>query len=255
MASLLFLCSKLSAIYLGLIFVFVLFGCVYTVFYQSLRLDFIKNSRIESLTSINSKNSHINIFACSNINISHVRLTAPENSPNTDGIHIGNSTKIKISNVNIGTGDDCISMISGSQNIHISESSCGPGHGISVGSIGKDFADEYVLSIDVMNITFTNTMNGVRIKTYSDSSYSLASNIKFQNIIMKNVNNPIIIDQDYCSQCKATVQFPLLICMNYIYNFRKIIISTLRYVVLLGWCIKLKSSNQRCNIQEHFGHI
>lgn len=40
-----------------------------------------------------------------------------------------------------------------------------------------------------------------------------ASNIKFQNIVMQNVANPIIIDQNYCDQnkpCKKQVQNILL---------------------------------------------
>ncbi|KAL3534947.1 hypothetical protein ACH5RR_003408 [Cinchona calisaya] len=171
----------------------------------SLRFDFIRYSKIQYLRSINSKNAHINLFACNNINISYVRLTAPENSPNTDGIHIGASTNIKISRVNIGTGDDCISMVSGSQNIDISDVFCGPGHGISIGSLGRGFEKQYVMGISVVNTTFRNTQNGVRIKTWSPSSSSLASNISYQNIIMENVNNPIIIDQKYCPFCPPMV--------------------------------------------------
>ena len=37
-----------------------------------------------------------------------------------------------------------------------------------------------------------------------------ANNIKFQNIEMKNVANPIIIDQNYCDQlkpCKEQVKY------------------------------------------------
>lgn len=37
----------------------------------------------------------------------------------------------------------------------------------------------------------------------------IASNIKFQNIVMQNVANPIIIDQNYCDQdkpCKEQVK-------------------------------------------------
>ncbi|CDP16134.1 unnamed protein product [Coffea canephora] len=167
----------------------------------SLRFDFIRNSKIQYIRSINSKKAHINLFACDNINISYVRLTAPESSPNTDGIHIGASTNIKISRVNIGTGDDCISMVSGSQNIDISEVNCGPGHGISIGSLGRGFENEYVMGISVRNATFSNTQNGVRIKTWSPSLSSLAANISFHNIIMQNVNNPVIIDQKYCPSC------------------------------------------------------
>ncbi|KAK4487139.1 hypothetical protein RD792_006454 [Penstemon davidsonii] len=164
----------------------------------TMRFDFVKNSRIQSLKSINSKNSHFNLFACSNMNISNVKLTAPADSPNTDGIHIGTSSKIKISHAIISTGDDCISMVAGSQNIDISDVSCGPGHGISIGSLGRSLAQQHVKGINVRNCTFTNTDNGVRIKTWSPSLYSVASDMTFENIIMNNVRNPVVIDQQYC---------------------------------------------------------
>lgn len=166
--------------------------------WQNLRFDFINNSRIQYIKSINSKNIHINLFACNKINVTNVILRAPENSPNTDGIHIGTSTNLLIQNVNIGTGDDCISMISGSKNITISEVSCGPGHGISIGSLGKAFEKEYVSGIKVLNSNFTRTQNGVRIKTWAPSLPSLASDITFSGLFMNTVWNPIVIDQNYC---------------------------------------------------------
>lgn len=170
--------------------------CYYYV--QSIRLDFVTNSRIHHLRSINPKNTHFNIFASQMLNISYVRLTAPENSPNTDGIRIGSSKHIKISRTVIGTGDDCISMVAGSKHIDISDVACGPGHGISIGSLGKTHTDETVNGIQVRNCTFTGTQNGVRIKTWPQSQYTLAADILYENIIMKNVQNPIVIDQQYC---------------------------------------------------------
>ncbi|KAL0306717.1 UNVERIFIED_CONTAM: Exopolygalacturonase [Sesamum radiatum] len=123
--------------------------------------------------------------------------------PNTDGIRIGSSTRINISRAVISTGDDCISMVSGSQNIDISDVSCGPGHGISVGSLGRSHQHEHVTGISVRNCTFIGSDNGVRIKTWAPSLYSLASNITFQDIAMISVHNPIVIDQQYCplAQC------------------------------------------------------
>ncbi|KAL3638304.1 hypothetical protein CASFOL_017675 [Castilleja foliolosa] len=173
----------------------------------SLRLDFVTNSKIHHLRSINSKNSHINLFACTNINITQIRLSAPGNSPNTDGVRIGSSKRISISNSIISTGDDCVSMVSGSQNIDISRVACGPGHGISIGSLGKNHEKEYVLGIRVSNCSFIGTDNGVRIKTWAPSLTSLASDISFEDIYMSNVRNPIVIDQKYCpySSCKQGV--------------------------------------------------
>lgn len=164
----------------------------------TLRFDFITNSNVNHLRSINSKNTHINLFACRNMNISKIRMTSPESSPNTDGIHIGLSSNIKISRSVIQTGDDCISMVSGSRNIEINDVSCGPGHGISVGSLGRSHESEYVAGISVRNCTFKGADNGLRIKTWSPSLYSVASNLTFEDIVMQNTGNPILIDQQYC---------------------------------------------------------
>ncbi|KAK6142233.1 hypothetical protein DH2020_022581 [Rehmannia glutinosa] len=164
----------------------------------TLRFDFIRNSRVYNLRSINSKSTHFNIFACQNIDISQLRMSAPASSPNTDGIHIGSSTQIKISHARISTGGDCISMVSGSQNIDIYDVTCGPGHGISVGSLGRSHEHEYVKGISVRNCSFIGSDNGLRIKTWAPSSYSEASDIIFQDIVMQNPRNPIVIDQQYC---------------------------------------------------------
>ncbi|XP_073027760.1 exopolygalacturonase-like [Primulina eburnea] len=146
------------------------------------------------------------LFACHNMNISHVILTAPGNSPNTDGIHIGSSTKIKIVHGKIHTGDDCVSMVAGSQDIDIFDVVCGPGHGISVGSLGRTHETEYVTSIHVRNCTFIGAENGLRIKTWAPSLYSLASDIIFENIDIINTGNPIIIDQQYCPSGSCKLQ-------------------------------------------------
>ncbi|KAL7129177.1 hypothetical protein ABFS83_13G046600 [Erythranthe nasuta] len=164
----------------------------------TLRFDFLTNSKLSHIRSINSKNTHINIFACNYMEISKMRITAPSNSPNTDGIRIGSSNQISISDSVIQTGDDCIAMVSGSQNINITGVACGPGHGISVGSLGRNHEHEYVMNINIKNCTFFASDNGVRIKTWAPSLTSLASNITFQDIQMINVRNPIIIDQQYC---------------------------------------------------------
>lgn len=163
-------CSPLPAVSLSLTILvisslFASFHGINHLHLQTLRFNFVNNSRIQNVQSINSKNAHFNLFACNNMNISHVKVMAPANSPNTDGIHIGSSQKIQISQSTIGTGDDCIAMIAGSQNIDIFDVICGPGHGISVGSLGRDHENDYVQGLSIRNCTFTGTENGVRIKT------------------------------------------------------------------------------------------
>ncbi|XP_059639020.1 exopolygalacturonase-like [Cornus florida] len=167
----------------------------------SLTLNFIKNSEISHINSLNSKNVHLNIFACHGLNISHVGISAPGDSPNTDGIHFGVSTHIRISVMDIATGDDCISLSSGNSNIHISKSFCGPGHGISVGSLGGSDEEERVTGLTVTNCTFRSTLTGVRIKTWGakpNDAGGVASDFQFDDIVVNNVSNPILIDQQYC---------------------------------------------------------
>ena len=75
----------------------------------------------------------------------------------------------------------------------------------SVGSLGKYPDEKDVRGVVVTNCTIRNADNGVRIKTWGGSAPSQASNILFEDIIMDNVKNPIIIDQTYGS--KSSVRF------------------------------------------------
>ncbi|KAL0400325.1 UNVERIFIED_CONTAM: Exopolygalacturonase [Sesamum radiatum] len=169
----------------------------------SLKFNVVTNSQIQDIKLINSKFFHINIGYSQNIVVNNVHIWAPSNSTNTDGIHIARSSSIRITNVNIATGDDCISIGDGNSNINITGVSCGPGHGISIGSLGKYPTEKDVSLINVMGCTLNNTTNGLRIKTFASSQSLVVSSITYQNIIMDNVRNPIIIDQHYCpnSQC------------------------------------------------------
>ncbi|XP_073125606.1 exopolygalacturonase-like [Henckelia pumila] len=166
----------------------------------SLRLDFVNDSEISNIKSLNSKNFHFNLFACNRVNIRHVVLSAPADSPNTDGIHVSSSGNINIDKTVISTGDDCVSIGPGNRDIHITNTFCGPGHGISVGSMGKSGTKEDVTSISVVNCTFRGTLNGVQIKTWPDpeAAGGFASNFTYDNILMEKVDNPIFINQQYC---------------------------------------------------------
>ena len=175
---------------------------------QSLKFSFITNSIVSDITSKDSKNFHVQVLGCNNLTLQNVNINAPGNSINTDGIHIGRSIGINIINTNIGTGDDCISLGDGSKEVTITNVTCGPGHGISVGSLGRYTVEEPVEGIRVKNCTLMNTSNGLRIKTWPASpTAGTASDMHYEDIIMVNVSNPILIDQEYCpyNKCKKEV--------------------------------------------------
>ncbi|XP_041005356.1 exopolygalacturonase-like [Juglans microcarpa x Juglans regia] len=174
----------------------------------NLKFSFVTNAVVTGITSLNSKYFHIILLGCKGMRMEKLTITAPADSANTDGIHIGRSSGITITDIKIGTGDDCISLGDGSQDITITKVTCGPGHGISVGSLGRYKDEEPVSGITVTGCTITNAQNGVRIKTWPASpSAGSASGMHFEDITMINVDNPILIDQGYCphGQCKAQV--------------------------------------------------
>ncbi|XP_068642021.1 exopolygalacturonase-like [Aristolochia californica] len=175
----------------------------------SLRFSFVTNATVRGISSIDSKFFHMMIFASKNVKLQALKISAPADSPNTDGIHIALSSDIRISRSVIGTGDDCVSIGPGNSNIYISNVFCGPGHGISVGSLGRDPNEGDVVGLTVKNCTFTNTDNGIRIKTWPSSpAHSSATNFTFEDLVMKNVRNPIVIDQQYCPYSSCDLKSP-----------------------------------------------
>ncbi|GMI78703.1 hypothetical protein like AT3G15720 [Hibiscus trionum] len=156
--------------------------------------------RLKGLTHLNSPRTHIAINECKNVVISDLRVKAPEDSPNTDGIDISRSTNVQIQDSTIETGDDCVAINGGSSFINITGVNCGPGHGISVGSLG-DGSYDTVEEVHVRNCNFSNTQNGVRIKTFQGGS-GFARKISFEHSFFNNVDNPIVINQFYQNKAK-----------------------------------------------------
>ncbi|KAJ4879894.1 Exopolygalacturonase [Raphanus sativus] len=163
----------------------------------SLKFRNILNLDISGISSVNAKAFHMFLVKTKNVNVQNIKLTAPAESPNTDGIHLSNAVNVHIADSLIATGDDCISVGRGSTNVTVERVTCGPGHGLSVGSLGKYPNEENVAGIHFKNCTLKNTDNGLRIKSWGGSSPSTAVDITYEDIMMTNVKNPIIIDQNY----------------------------------------------------------
>ncbi|GMI80467.1 hypothetical protein like AT3G59850 [Hibiscus trionum] len=148
--------------------------------------------------SLNSQMFHIVINGCKNVHIQGVKIIAAGDSPNTDGIHVQLSTDVEILKTSIKTGDDCISIGPGTKNLWVEQVTCGPGHGISIGSLAKDLKEDGVQNVTMKRTTFSNTQNGLRIKSWARPSTGFVEGVRFTDSVMRNVQNPIVIDQNYC---------------------------------------------------------
>ena len=168
---------------------------------QTLVLFYVTNGTVSGIKLLNSKFFHINIDASKNITVKDVNITAPGDVENTDGVHVGESSKVSITNSTIGTGDDCVSVGPGSNGVMVNSIICGPGQGISIGCLGRYKDEKDVKDVTVRDCVLKKTTNGVRIKSYEDAESVLtASHLTFENIRMDEVANPIIIDQYFCPQ-------------------------------------------------------
>ncbi|XP_028786895.1 polygalacturonase At1g48100-like isoform X2 [Neltuma alba] len=155
------------------------------------------NLEVSGLRIQNSPEFHMKVDGCEGVLVNKLSISSPKLSPNTDGIHIGNSRSVGIYNSIISNGDDCISIGPGCSNVDIEGVTCGPSHGISIGSLGVHNSQACVSNLTVRNVIIKESDNGLRIKTWQGGTGSV-SDLKFENIQMENVRNCIIIDQYYC---------------------------------------------------------
>ncbi|CAL9102267.1 unnamed protein product [Musa textilis] len=154
---------------------------------------------VKGITIKNSPEKHMAFFKCVGVNINWVKITAPGDSPNTDGMYFSGCQNVAVSGSIIGTGDDCIAIGPGCSNIDISRVHCGPGHGFSIGSLGRDGAEQSVENVRVYDSSVSDALTGARIKTWQGGS-GYVKGIVFENMRMYSVRTPIMIDQFYCNR-------------------------------------------------------
>ncbi|KAL5140838.1 Polygalacturonase [Glycine soja] len=145
----------------------------------------------------NSPMFHVKFDGCQGVLIDKLSISSPKLSPNTDGIHLGNTRGVGIYNSMISNGDDCISIGPGCSDVDIEGVTCAPTHGISIGSLGVHNSQACVSNLTVRNTIIKESDNGLRIKTWQGGTGSVTG-LRFENIQMENVRNCIIIDQYYC---------------------------------------------------------
>ncbi|GAB4825117.1 hypothetical protein Ancab_007993 [Ancistrocladus abbreviatus] len=92
---------------------------------RSLRFEHVSNGAISNIALLNSKGINVSLLRSNNITLDGLNITAPWNSPNTDGIHVGDSTNVKIVSSTIGTSDDCVLIGPESFNLSVFNTTCG----------------------------------------------------------------------------------------------------------------------------------
>ncbi|MQL72596.1 hypothetical protein Taro_004913 [Colocasia esculenta] len=161
------------------------------------------NVTVRDIRILNSPQCHLKFDSSEGVKVTNITISSPGSSPNTDGIHIQQTQDVQIEHSDIGCGDDCVSIQAGCSNVHVHNINCGPGHGISLGGLGKDNSLACVSNITVEDVSIRNALYGVRIKTWQGGIGSVR-NVTFTGVQVSEVETPIVIDQYYCNKksCK-----------------------------------------------------
>jgi polygalacturonase/pectin methylesterase-like acyl-CoA thioesterase len=153
------------------------------------------NMLFSGIRVLNSPNFNLAFSgANTNVTIYGVTITAPGDSPNTDGMDLA-GTNYLVQNCAVSVGDDNIVAKPGSvfcRNIVIANCRLGEGHGVSVGgqtNVGLD-------GMLVTNCTFNGTSTGLRLKADATQGGPV-QNVTFSNITMTNVTYPILFYSYY----------------------------------------------------------
>jgi polygalacturonase len=164
--------------------------------------DHCTHVRISGVTVQNSPSWQIVPYYSSDVAISHIKVLAPPDSPNTDAIDPFASSHVRIDHVMADTGDDNIAIKSGAINspgpddaardIVITDCTFLHGHGLSIGSELAGGAED----IHAERIAFTGTDQGIRIKANRDRGHDVG-NISFKHITMIAVKTAILISEYY----------------------------------------------------------
>lgn len=137
-----------------------------------------------------------------------VKVIAPPDSPNTDGIDPSGSKNITITNSYISTGDDMIAMKAGNghiANVTISNNHLYTGHGITIGSeTNAGLNNMLVLGNAIDNGFGGSSADSLRIK--SDTSRGgEVYDVLYKNTCINHGADTIVIDPYYSSQTGSLI--------------------------------------------------
>jgi polygalacturonase len=158
--------------------------------------------RVQDITLTNSPSFHLVPTFSDDIVIRNIKILAPDESPNTDGIDPIACHRVQIIRCRIDTGDDHIAIKAGgvdpnfpdrgSEDITVRQCTFLHGHGMAIGSGTR----RGVRRVLVEDCRFRGGKHGIRIKSGRDRGGEV-SQIIYRNLIMEDMGDDISITTYY----------------------------------------------------------
>ena len=165
-----------------------------------IRLTNCRSVHVAGVTLKDAPNFHLVPQKCEDVLIEDVKIFAPDDSPNTDGIDPTSCRNVLIRRCLIDVGDDNISFKSNRkswplENVLVTDCTFKHGHGASIGS---NFGSG-VRNLTVQNCTFEGTDNAIRLKSSRDRGGPV-ENVTYRDITMKNVGTATTFNLFYADK-------------------------------------------------------
>jgi polygalacturonase len=163
---------------------------------------------LENVFLTNSPMFHIAISGpSSDVTVRKVTIRAPAStdpvnpSHNTDACDV-TAKRVLVQDCDVSVGDDNFTCAGGTSDVLITNCTYGYGHGVSIGSPTSGGISNFT----VVNCTFNNTDQGIRVKTDRDRGGYL-HDLSYLNLRMTNVGFPILV---YCSYMATNREYRAL---------------------------------------------
>ena len=173
------------------------------------RMVFLNHCRditLQGVSVANSPSWNLHPYFSQNLRFLNVTVTAPANSPNTDGFDPESCSDVTLAGCHFSLGDDCIAIKSGKitmgtryhtpcTRVDVGHSLMENGHGgVTVGSEMAGGVNHVLIHDCLMR----HTDRGLRIKTRRGrGKYAIVDNITFENVVMEQVGTPLVMNAMY----------------------------------------------------------
>lgn len=172
---------------------------------RAILLAHAREVAIEGIAVRNAPSWTVHALRSRELLFARLRISAPPDSPNTDGIDPESCERVRIAGCRIDTGDDCVAIKSGkpgpdgvpppTRQVDISNCLMESGHGAVV--IGSETAGG-VYDVRAVDCLFRGTDRGLRIKTRRGRGRAaIVDGVHLENVRMDGVGTPLSINSFY----------------------------------------------------------
>lgn len=177
-------------------------------------VDQCEKVEIYNLELRNSPFYNLRIFDTNDMVVHDLKIIAPKDSPNTDGVNITQGVNdFEAYNLDISSGDDGFavnSMYNPTSRISFHDSKINYGHGVAIGSGIYDTLDD----VKFYNLKIKDCDYGLRIKAKTKPTATTTfknaklTNVSYKNIkIRRAIKVPILITTFYAKEYNKYVKF------------------------------------------------